>query len=77
MTRGNGWGAVFHGAQDDRGRLEGFVFQIDPGYSGGRLVLRQRANGGETATLDGDRSARPASTSGRVTTWCSTSTAPR
>ena len=51
MTRGNGWGAVFHGAQDERGRLEGFVFQIDPGYSGGRFVLRQRANGGESRPL--------------------------
>ena len=51
MTRGNGWGAVFHGAQDGRGRLEGFVFQIDPGYRGGRFVLRQRANGRETRPL--------------------------
>jgi len=51
MAQGNGWGAVFHGAIVDGGRLEGFVFQIDPGYDGGRFVLRQRSGGRESVPL--------------------------
>ncbi|MEZ5237834.1 MAG: prepilin-type N-terminal cleavage/methylation domain-containing protein [Microthrixaceae bacterium] len=51
MTRGNGWGLVVHAVTDERDGLTGYVFQMDPGYGGGRFVLRHRGPGGETAPL--------------------------
>lgn len=51
MTRGNGWGVVVHAVADDRGAMTGYVFQMDPGYGGGRFVLRHRGPGGETSPL--------------------------
>ena len=51
MGAGNGWGVVVHGVTDDRGRMTGYVFQMDPGYAGGRFVLRHRGPGGETRPL--------------------------
>jgi len=58
LTRGNGYGVYFRASTDDLGRLQGYIFQYDPGYGSGQFLYRQWVNGYERSPFA--RGAPPA-----------------
>ena len=45
LTSGNGYGIYFHTNENEKGRINGYTFQYDPGYRGGQFVMRKWVNG--------------------------------
>ncbi len=49
LERGWGYGIFFRTSFDDNGRLQGYIFQYDPGYGSGAFLYRRWVNGYETS----------------------------
>ncbi len=47
ITGGNGYGVYFHASENEKGQIEGYTFQYDPGYKGGQFIMRKWVNGYE------------------------------
>lgn len=47
IAKGNGYGVFFRTSENEKGRIEGYTFQYDPGYGGGQFIMRKWVNGYE------------------------------
>jgi len=47
LDKGWGYGVYFRTSFNDRGRLQGYIFQYDPGYGRGAFLFREWVNGYE------------------------------
>ncbi len=47
LQQGNGYGVWFRMTENEAGRVEGYIFQYDPGYGGGAFLFRKWVNGHE------------------------------
>ena len=47
LYRGQGYGIYFRASFDERDKLQGYIFQYDPGAGGGQFVFREYINGAE------------------------------
>lgn len=47
ISKGNGYGVLFRTSENEKGRIEGYTFQYDPGYGGGQFIMRKWVNGYE------------------------------